>query len=123
MAIEKRELICICCPLGCQMVVIIEDGNVIEITGNSCKRGEIYAIKEIISPTRIVTSTVKVDGGEKHYVSVKTKEDIPKDKIYDCMKSLQNVIVKAPINIGDIIVDNVAETGVPIVATSNVLAN
>lgn len=120
---EKRELICICCPLGCPMVVTIEDGKVIETVGNTCKKGEIYAIKETTNPTRIVTSTVKVDGGEKPYVSVKTKEDIPKSKIFDCMKALKDVTVNAPICIGDIIVDNVGGTGVPMVATSNVLKN
>lgn len=118
---EKKELICICCPLGCPMVVTIEDGKVTETVGNTCKRGETYAIKETTNPTRIVTSTVKVDGGEKPYVSVKTKEDISKNKIFDCMKALQNVTVKAPINIGDIILENVGGTGVPMVATSNVL--
>lgn len=123
MAMEKRELICICCPLGCPMVVKIEDGKVIETIGNTCKRGETYGVKEITNPTRIVTSTVKVDSGVKPYVSVKTKEDIPKNKIFDCMKALQNVTVKAPIYIGDIIVDNVGGTGVPIVATSNVLTS
>ncbi|SHK49216.1 CxxC motif-containing protein [Anaerocolumna jejuensis DSM 15929] len=118
---EKRELICICCPLGCQMAVTIKDGKVIETVGNTCNRGKIYGEKEIINPTRIVTSTVKVDGGEKPYVSVKTKEDIPKSKIFECMKGLQNLTVKAPIYIGDIILDNAGETGIPIIATSNVL--
>lgn len=121
MAMEKRELICISCPLGCPMVVTIEGGKITKIIGNSCKRGETYAIKEITNPTRIVTSTVKVDGGERPYVSVKTKEDIPKSKIFDCMKSLKDVTVKAPIYIGDIIVDNAGGTGVPMVATSNVI--
>lgn len=123
MAMEKRDLICICCPLGCQMVVTIEDGKVIGTKGNTCKRGETYGIKEITNPTRIVTSTVKVNGGDRPYVSVKTKEDIPKNKIFDCMKDLKNVTVKAPIQIGDIIVDNVGGTGVPMVATNNVLIN
>ena len=53
-------------------------------------------------------------------VSVKTKEDIPKEKIFDCVKALKSVQVEAPVHIGDVIAGNIAETGVDIVATGNV---
>lgn len=77
---ETRELICIGCPLGCPLTVRL-DGEQLEISGNTCKRGEDYARKEVQNPTRIVTSTVRVTGGDVEMVSVKTKEDIPKGKI------------------------------------------
>ena len=116
---EKRELTCIGCPLGCPITVTTEAGKVVKIEGNTCPRGATYAEKEVTNPTRIVTSTVKVVDGKRAYVSVKTKDDIPKDKIFECMKVLKDVTTKAPIHIGDTIVDNIAGTGVPIVATKD----
>lgn len=117
---EQKNLTCICCPLGCQITVEVEKGKVVSITGNTCKRGDDYAQKEVIAPTRIVTSTVKVIGGNSPTVSVKTKSDIPKDKIFDCVKALKEVEVQAPVKIGDIILSSVADTGVDIVATKTV---
>lgn len=117
---EQKSLTCIGCPLGCQIAVEVEKGEVISVTGNTCKRGDDYARKEVISPSRIVTSTVRVKDGNAPTVSVKTKSDIPKDKIFDCVKALKEVMVQAPIAIGDVIVENVAGTGVDIVATKGV---
>ena len=119
---EKRELICIGCPMGCVLSVEIEGNEVLNVSGNTCKRGDAYARKEVLSPTRIVTSTVKVEGGSLAAVSVKTKEDIPKEKVFDCVTALKDVTVKAPICIGDVVLANVAETGVDIIATKNVEA-
>ena len=118
---EKRELICIGCPMGCPLTVELENGEIKTITGYTCKKGETYARKEVANPTRIVTSTVRVEGGRADMVSVKTREDIPKDKIFQCVKALKGVTVKAPIRIGDVVVADVAGTGVDIVATKEVL--
>lgn len=118
---EKRELICIGCPLGCPLTVRIE-GDQIEVSGHTCKRGEDYAKKEVLSPTRIVTSSVPVTGGELAMVSVKTKEDIPKGKIFECMEEIHKTRVKAPVAINDVIIENCAGTGIPVIATKNVAA-
>ena len=117
---EVKNLTCINCPMGCPLTIEMEGEQVIQVSGNTCKRGEIYARKEVTNPTRIVTTTVKVTNGTSGMVSVKTKEDIPKEKIFDCVKALKNVQVEAPVHIGDVIVDNIAETGVDIVATRNI---
>lgn len=114
---KKRELICIGCPMGCMMTVSMDNGEVTEVTGNTCKRGDAYARKEVTNPTRIVTSSVRVSGGILPVVSVKTREDIPKGKIADCMKALKEVEVKAPIQIGDVVLSDVAGTGVDVIAT------
>ena len=116
---EKRELICIGCPLGCPLSVTME-GTEITVTGNTCKRGEIYAKKEVTNPTRVVTSSVHVKDGVIAMVSVKTKDDIPKDKIFACMEEIRKVSVSAPVHIGDIVIENCAGTGVPVIATKNV---
>lgn len=117
---ERKELICIGCPMGCPVTVEMDGETVVSVTGNTCPRGERYARKEVTDPTRIVTSTVKVRGGAELLVSVKTKEDIPKGKIFACMKALTGVEVSAPIGIGDVIISDVAGTGVDIVATKEV---
>ena len=116
---EKRELTCISCPMGCQMTVCMEEGN-IKVTGNTCKRGEIYAKKEVTDPRRVVTSSVRVKGGELARVSVKTETDIPKDKIFDCMADILKAGIEAPVKIGDVIIENCAGTGIAVIATRNV---
>ena len=117
---EEKNLICIGCPMGCPLTVSMEQGQVIRVTGNTCKRGDIYARKEVTDPTRIVTTTVKVTGGTEAMVSVKTKTDIPKGKIFECVRALKNICVEAPVHIGEIILENVAGTGVEIIATKNI---
>ncbi len=117
---ENRDLICIGCPMGCMITVSMENGEVVSVTGNTCKRGDTYARKEVTNPTRIVTSSVRVTDGVLPVVSVKTKEDIPKEKIADCMKALKEVTVKAPVHIGDVLLTDVAGTGVDIIATKEI---
>ena len=79
---SERELICIGCPMGCPIVVKMEDGKVTSVTGNTCPRGDAYARKEVTDPTRIVTTTVRVADGKVPMINVKTEHDISKDKIF-----------------------------------------
>ena len=117
---ETINLTCIGCPMGCPLTVTMENGEVKDVTGNTCKRGDDYARKEVTNPTRIVTSTVICEGGKIDAVSVKTKSDIPKGKIFECMQALKGICVSAPVHIGDIVVENVAHTGVNVIATKNI---
>ena len=119
---ESKTLTCICCPMGCQITVETNGSEIINLTGNTCKRGDTYARREITSPSRTVTSTVRVTGGTLPAVSVKTRSDIPKDKIFECIRCLKEVSVKAPVHIGEVILSNAAGTGVDIIATKNVEA-
>lgn len=120
---ETREMTCICCPLGCSLTATKEISGEITVTGNTCPRGEEYARTEWLDPRRVVTTTVVVTGqkeGEEAMVSVKTKEPIPKDKISDCIRVLASVTLKAPVHIGDVVMDNVVGTGVAVVATKDI---
>lgn len=117
---ERRELVCIGCPMGCNLCAEISDGNVVKISGNSCKIGETYGIKECTNPTRILTSSVEVVGKERIMLPVKTEKDVPKSKIEECMKALKGIKVNAPIKIGDIILQDVANTGVNFIATKSI---
>lgn len=117
---EIKKLICIGCPMGCPLTVKIDSGEVLSVEGNTCKRGAVYGRKEVTNPTRIVTTTVRVCGGRENMVSVKTQTDIPKDKIFDCIYALKDITLAAPVYIGDVILQNVADTGISVIATKNV---
>ena len=117
---DKIDLICIGCPMGCPITVEMENGEVVSVTGNTCPRGDAYARKEVTNPTRIVTSTVRVTGGKLAMASVKTASDIPKGRIFDCVKALKDVEIPAPVTIGQVVLKDAAGTGVDIIATKNV---
>lgn len=117
---EQRELTCIGCPLGCALRVTMENGAVVSVEGNTCPRGDAYGRKEVTNPTRIVTSTVRVTGGTLPMVSCKTRTDVPKGKIFDVARALKDVTVRAPVCIGQVLAENVAGTGVDVIATKNV---
>ena len=111
----ERKLTCIICPLGCELTVNLENDKVVSVSGNTCKRGEIYAHNECTNPQRTVTSTVLCsDGG---LVAVKTDGTIPKDKIFQCMEIINKIVAPLPVKIGDVLKADVF--GVNIVATAN----
>ena len=111
----KRELICIVCPKGCNLIVETNELNELSVTGNTCKRGIDYAINECTNPVRCVTTTMKTKDGEP--VSVKTDRAIPKDKVFEIMKIINNQTLSLPIRVGDVIIKDVF--GCNVVATQN----
>ncbi|MBQ1685767.1 MAG: DUF1667 domain-containing protein [Clostridia bacterium] len=117
---EIKELTCIQCPMGCQLTVTV-DGENVTVEGNSCPRGAVYGKKEVTAPTRTVTSTVVVEGGELPRVSVKTATDIPKGMIFSVMETIRAARVAAPVHTGDVIVANAAGSGSDVIATKTVL--
>lgn len=116
---EIRELTCIQCPMGCQLTVSA-DGEEVTVTGNSCTRGAVYGEKEVTAPTRTVTGTVPVEGGEIARVSVKTVPDIPKGKVFAVMAEIHALRLKAPVEIGQILIRDAAGAGADVVATKTV---
>lgn len=115
---KTRLLTCIVCPRGCQMKITFNDDYSIKsVEGNFCKRGATYANDECFNPRRTVTSTLKrQDGG---VISVKTDRTVPKDKVFEVMKEINRAVAKSGTKIGDIIIENVCDTGANVVATSN----
>ena len=109
----KRALTCIACPLGCLLTIELDGKNIISIEGNTCKRGREYAISECTSPVRTVTTTMRCENGD--LVSVKTKNPIPKDKVFEAMNVINSTIAKLPIKVGDVLIDDLF--GSPVVAT------
>ncbi len=117
---DIRELTCIRCPIGCQIKVEMENGEVKSVTGNSCPRGEEYAVSEVTHPSRIVTSLVRIKGGERPVVSVKTASDVPKEKMMDVISALKGIELTAPVHIGDVVIKDVAGCGADVVVTSDI---
>ena len=119
---ETVNLTCIGCPLGCTVTVTKNGSEITDITGYTCKRGLEYAKTEVLAPVRTITSTVRVTGSDAAVVPVKTANPIPKEKIPECMELIYTMKAKAPVAIGDVICDNIAGTGVALVATASCAA-
>jgi CxxC motif-containing protein len=113
---EERKMICISCPIGCRLTVTEENGEYV-ITGNQCKRGEVYGKKEMTNPTRVVPTTVKIRGARLRRLPVKTHIPLAKPLIFEAMKLINEVEVEAPVKVGDVVIENILDTGVNIVAT------
>lgn len=116
----EKHLICVSCPIGCYLTARMKDSAVHSISGNRCKRGMIYAESELTNPLRMVTTTLKVKHGTSSVVSVKTESSIPKEKMFEVLSALQAVELEAPIKIGDVVMANVANTAVDVVATKRI---
>lgn len=111
---EKREMICIMCPMGCNLTVT-KNGDDITVTGNNCQRGVIFAKEELTCPKRIVTSSVKTEQGVR---ACKTSQPVPKSMIFDVMKEIEKLRLKK-VKFGDVVIKNVLNTGADIVITAN----
>lgn len=109
-------MICIACPVGCHLTVI-KDGEHFIVDGALCKRGEVYAVKELTNPTRIVTSTVKITGAEFTRIPVRTRTAIPKALIRACMIEINKVSLDAPVIMGEIVISNLLNTGVDVITS------
>ncbi len=114
----KKELICIVCPMGCRLKIEGSPEDP-EISGNKCKRGIAYAKEELTNPTRMICSTVKIRGGIHKVVPVKTDRAIPEKYKFKVMKLINNVEVNSPVVMGDVVLENVFDTGVNVVITRN----
>jgi CxxC motif-containing protein len=117
----SQEMICIGCPMGCSLTVN-DNAGALTVSGQECKIGEKYAKEEMTNPTRHITTSVRIYGGDMPMLSVKTESPIPKRRIMDCMQAIHQVTATAPAYIGDVVLENAAGTGINIVATRNVKA-
>ena len=116
-----KELICLTCPVGCRITAEADERmNLTSVTGNGCKRGAVYAKQELVSPKRMLTSLVSVNGGDLPVVSVKTEEAIPKGLLFDVMEDLSKIELSAPVHIGDVVLRNARNSHVNVVATKNI---
>lgn len=116
--IQSRELTCIRCPRGCRLEAGLDGGVVASVTGNACPRGASYARDELTHPMRCVTTTVRVTGSPHDaVVSVRTARDVPREKVLDVVAALARVTLASPVHVGDVVLADVCETGVDVIAT------
>lgn len=113
------QLTCIVCPRGCLLKV--EMGETIKISGNKCSKGREFAEKEATNPTRVVTSTVKTNFIHQPRISVRTQGEIPKNKIKEVIEAINKVVIEKKIGIGEVIVENIANTGIHLIATMDMI--
>ena len=106
-----REFTCIMCPQGCDIKVELEDGAIKSVTGNTCPKGEAYVTQEIQNPMRNIASSVLVTGGELPLASVRLSGVIPKDRIFDVMGKIREVVLAAPVHEGDVAIADVLGLG------------
>jgi CxxC motif-containing protein len=113
-----RELTCIVCPKGCQLKVELDENKkFVSVEGHTCKRGAVYAETECTAPTRVVTSTVCVEGGG--VVPVKTNGAIPKELMFECVKRINASCVPADAPIGTVVIADLLGTGIDVITTRN----
>ncbi|MBO4411940.1 MAG: DUF1667 domain-containing protein [Lachnospiraceae bacterium] len=115
----EKEIICTVCPMGCHIRVTGEGDRIDSIEGFTCKRGEAYGRSEFSHPVRILTSTVKLTGGEEALLPVRSSAPVPKESLFECMTILKNTVVSAPVKCHDVVVRDIAGTGIDIIASSN----
>ena len=113
----KKEIICTVCPRGCHLLVEGEGETILRVEGNGCKRGLEYGSSECAHPVRILTTTVKIAGATYNLLPVRSNAPVPKELQMACMEAIKAVCVTAPVNAGDVVLANICNTGVDIVAT------
>lgn len=115
-----KELVCIVCPRSCRMTITSEGGELV-VTGNTCKRGKEFAINEMTDPRRTVCTTVRTSFPSVPVLPVRVSGAIPKNKIFDLMHEVNRITVSKRIGREEVVVPNILDLGVDLVATSNIL--
>lgn len=114
---KEVTMCCTTCPSGCALVVTVDGDKVVKVEGNTCKRGIKFAEKELVAPERMLTSTILVRcGGQECLIPIKSKEPMPKDKMLDAMTAIKAVRLDHPVKMGEVIIPNILDCGVDIVA-------
>lgn len=128
-AIETLQFNCTTCPSECLLTVEVErdaDGAVIavievrSVTGNSCPRGNTFAHQELTCPMRVLTTTVAVSGGDEALLPVRTAEAIPLALHAQTMSLIRGLVVKAPIRMGDVVLKNLLNTNIDLIASMDI---
>lgn len=122
---EKLQFNCTTCPSECLLTVEVErdaDGvaEVRSVAGNSCPRGDKFAHQELTCPMRVLTTTVAVSGGDEALLPVRTAEAIPLALHAHAMDLIRDLVVNAPIRMGDIVLENLLDTNINLIASMDI---
>ena len=113
---------CTSCPLGCRLEVDAVDGDVIEVRGHNCKRGVKYGTQEHADPRRAVSTTIWLHGGPCERLPVRSAEPVPKPQVREFVRALQGLVVEAPVDFGAVVATDVADTGIDLIATREIVS-
>jgi CxxC motif-containing protein len=119
-AMAEKKVTCVICPVGCEGIVAGTEEAVIAASGFQCKKGKVYAQDEYLNPRRIFTSTAKLKNSDCAVFPVRSDAPVPRKLLFECMKIVRDVVVVAPVKRGQIIVKDIAGSGVNIVASAQV---
>ncbi len=114
---NSQNVTCIICPRGCEICVQYENDEIYSVENNGCARGEVYARSEILSPARILTTTMRAACDRKVLIPVRSEQPIPKNLMMQCIKEIKGKTVELPVHMHQRLIENVAGTGIAIVAT------
>lgn len=116
---RKQDIICTICPMGCHIYVTGEGENIQSVEGHTCPRGEEYARSEFVCPMRTLTTTVRVKNSSEPMLAARTTAPIPKAKLFECMDMIRGAVFCAPIKAHQVLIHNIAGTGVDLVACTD----
>jgi CxxC motif-containing protein len=117
MAIEKRHFVCVVCPIGCEIDVVHDGKKIISMEGNKCEKSEEFVSQELIEPMRILTTTVRIQGARWAVIPVRSDKAVPKRLFPRIMRQLRRIKLQAPVNMLDVVVRDILDTGANIIAT------
>ncbi len=117
MAIEKRHLVCVVCPIGCEIDVVHDGSKIISMEGNKCERSEEFVSQELVEPMRVLTTTIRIEGSRWPVIPVRTGKSVPSRLFPRIMRKLRGINLQAPVNMLDVVVRDVLGTGVNVIAT------
>jgi CxxC motif-containing protein len=120
--VKETELICIMCPLACHVVVTVDDtGNILDVANHQCKEGREYAVAEYRFPARVLTTVILTAAASRHLLPVRSNKPIPKTRLMEVMHSLSKIRIKPPVKMAQVIVSNIAGTGVDMISTDELV--
>jgi len=118
MLVEKKHFVCVVCPIGGEIDVVHDGDKIVSLEGNKCEKAEEFVRQELIEPMRILTTTVRLGGARLPVIPVRSDKPVPKRLFPNIMRQLKRIELKAPVNMLDVVVQNIASTGGNIIATS-----
>jgi CxxC motif-containing protein len=114
---EQREFICVTCPVGCSIQAEVEGESLIGIRGQACQRGEAFVREELTAPRRMLTTTVRVNGGRLPLVPVRSNVPVPKGLMFEIARALREVELQAPVADHQMVLENALGSGVNVVTS------
>jgi len=114
---DIRDIICVTCPMGCTLRVVVAEGEVLKVTGQGCKKGVTFAQEEVLAPHRMLTTTVAVRNASLPLVPVRSRSPLPKALLLPAVAALRNIVLDAPVKQGQVVMADILGSGIDIIAS------